>query len=235
MAIPSYEEMGETVSIHEYARGEPWDTGDYSHNMEVGFKDGETYFIKDDETGQGLVMPYVLADTVADEIGIDTEISYDGRAGKVIRPEIDGVPTDEYVPGFSGFFNKLAGRPLGPEPEEIYEASALKYFIADSDVAPNIVVNEEAAEPIDFQRAGSTAEHFYSEFLNDLEEIFDHLSRDFSREEFEEVVSGYAEEADLEKLERELRKGFETHDTFRNERREDSVIGKTLENFERFR
>lgn len=235
METPGYDEFQQTVPVDEYARGKLWEPGDYSQDIEVGEKDGENYFIKDGETGQGLVMPYILADTVAEEIGLDLEIEYDETSGKIIRPEIDGAPTDEYIPGISGFFNKLLGRPIGPEPQKLYEASALKYFIADPDLAPNIVVNEETAEPIDFQRAGTTAEHFYSEFLGDLEEVFTHLNRDFSRREFEEVTEDLAGEADLESLREGLEEGFESHETRRSGRREDAAVRKTLGNFERFR
>lgn len=235
MEIPEYQDFEETISLTDYARNKAWYPGDYSENTEIGEKDGETYFIKDEKTGQGLVMPYVLVDTVTDEMGVDLEMEYDTESGKIIRTEIDGVPTDEFIPGVSGFFDRLTGRPFGPEPEKIYEASALKYFISDPDLAPNIVVNEEIAVPIDFQRAGSTARHFYSEFLNDLEEVFDHLNREFSQKEFEEVLNSHAKEADIEELEENLFEGLETHETFRTESREDSIVGKTLENFERFR
>lgn len=235
MNLPEYRDFEETVPLEEYARGKLWDPGEYSHNTEVGEKDGYNYFIKDEETGKGLVMPYVLADTVAKETGLDLEIKYDKEAGKIIRPEIDGLPTDEYIPGISGFLRKLTGKPLGPEPQKIYEASALKYFTADTDVAPNIVVNEESAEPIDFQRAGATAEHLYSQFLDGLEEVFGHLNRDFSKKEFEQVVNRYAKQADIEGLEEDLFVGLEEHETFRTESREDAVVRKTLENFERFR
>ena len=235
MEAPGYEQLQQTVPLPEYARGKIWQPGQYPQEMEVAEKDGQKYFIKDEEKGKGLVMPYILADTVAEEIGLDIEMSYDEEAGKIIRPEIEDAPTDEYIPGVSGLFDKLAGRPLGPEPEELYEASALKYFIADTDVAPNIVVNEESAEPIDFQRAGATAKHFYSQFLDDLEEVFDHLNRDFSQQEFEQVISSYAQQADIQGLEENLREGLESHETFRSDRREDAVVRKTLENFERFR
>lgn len=235
MDIPDYEDFQQKVSVSEYSRGRLWEPGDYSDGIEVAEKDRQAYFIKDEETGKGLVMPYVLADTVAEGIGFELEMRYDEEAGKIIRPEIEGTPTDEYVPGVMGFFNRIAGRPVGPEPQELYEASALKYFIADSDVAPNIVVNGENAEPIDFQRAGVTAAHFYGEFLRDLEEVLDHLNREFSQRQFEDVVSGYAEEAGVESIERSLRDGFEEHETFRTERREEAAIRKTIENFERFR
>lgn len=235
MEAPCYEQLQQTVPLPVYARGKIWEPGQYSQDIEVAEKDSQTYFIKDEKTGNGLVMPYVLADIVTDEIGLELDMKYDEEAGKIIRPEIEGAPTDEYIPSISGFFDKLTGRPLGPEPEELYEASALKYFISDPDLAPNVVVNEETAKPIDFQRAGSTAEHFYGEFLKDLEEVFDHLNRDFSQQEFEETVSSYAKQTDLEGLEQNLREGLERHETFRTASREDAVIRKTLENFERFR
>lgn len=235
MEVPRYEQFQETVPIEEYAREKTWLPGQYSEDMEVAHLNGQTYFIKDEETGQGLVMPYVLADTVGEEIGLEPGINYDSEAGKIISPEIEGAPSDEYVPGVRGFFNKVAGRPLGPEPEKLYEASALKYFIADTDVAPNIVVNEDDAEAIDFQRAGATAQHFHTGFVSDLEEVFDHLNRDFSREEFEDTLSSYAQQADLEGLENDLIEGFERHETFRSPRREEAVIDQVLENFESFR
>lgn len=180
-------------------------------------------------------MPYVLVDIVTDDIGVDLKIEYDTESGKIIRPEIYGVPTDEFIPGVSGFFDRLTGKPFGPEPEKIYEASALKYFISDSDLAPNIVVNEEIAVHIDFQRAGSTARHFYSEFLNDLEEVFDHLHREFSQKEFEEILNSHAKEADIKGLEENLLEGLETHETFKTDNRENAIVGRTLENYERFR
>lgn len=235
MEIPDYREFEEIMPLEDYARGKIWAPGEYSHDTEIGEKDGQKYFIKDKETGQGLVIPYVLADTVAEEIGFDLEIKYDEEAGKIIRPEIKGAPTDEYMPGILGMFRKLAGKPLGPEPQELYEASALKYFIADTDVAPNIVVNEESAEPIDFQRAGATAKHFYNEFLDDAEEVFDHLNREFSQQDLEEVLRDYAQQADIEGLEEDLREELETHETFRTESREEAVVRKTRQNFERFR
>jgi hypothetical protein len=235
MTVPSYGEMEDKISINEYAQGKQWEPGGYSHDIEVGFRGSETYFIKDEETDRGLVMPYVLAHTVAEEIGMDLEMKYDENAGKVIRPEVDGVPTDEYIPGVTGFFNRLVGRPIGPEPEELYEASVLKYFIADDDVGPNILVNEDNAEPIDFHRAGNLGEHFYSQFLDRLEDAFGHLNRNFSQREFERVVNDYTEQANLEVLEEDLREGFNTHGTFRTEKREDSAIDRTLENFKRFK
>ena len=235
MDLPSYEQFDKTVPIQEYARDKAWQPGEYSQSTEVGFKDGETYFIRDTDTVQGLVLPYVLADTVSQQLGYDLEIDYDEENEKIIRPEIDGVPTDEYIPGVSGFFKKLLGEPFGPEPEELYEASTLKYFIADTDVSPNIIVNEDTAEPIDFQRAGATAKHFHISFVDDLGEVFGHLNREFSQDEFEETLSRYAQQADIQGLERDLREKFESYDTFRNGRKEDAVVRKTLENFERFR
>ncbi|MFB6174726.1 MAG: hypothetical protein ABEJ87_01980 [Candidatus Nanohalobium sp.] len=231
---PRYDEPEDITPAEEVA-GAVGTSTEYSSEMEIGEKDGQKYVIKDEEAGQGLVVPYIIVDAVAEETGLETGISYDPEAGKIIRPEVSGEIPEEYGLNLTTLIDKLRGNPIGPDEQDLYEASALKYFARDSNLEGGLKLTDEGVEAVDFKRAGNLGEHFYSSFLREMDDVFDHLNQDFSRRRFEETVGGLAEEADLEALGNRLEEGFEQYDSGTTERKQEAVIDRVLEGFREFR
>jgi hypothetical protein len=232
---PAYRDLEDVQSINEYMRDKLIEPGEYSRDTEVGFIGSKAFYVHDEESVGTNVTGAMMADVLMDEIGIEgPEIFYDKEEGKVLVGELPGVPTTDYRATSPWKMAKhMLGRELEGDREKVDRAIGLKYFLGDSDIAPNIVVTEASAVPIDYDRTGEQSIKGLEEAKEHAEEVYSHFNWEFDGERFESVLEDISRNVDVEDLEEEFTEVVS--EAPENSRRKDYFVKNSIENIWEFR
>lgn len=233
--VPNYNDLEEVQSLQEYARDKLITPGEYSRDIEVGKLGSKIFYVQEANNVASSVAGSLMADTLMDELDVEgPEIFHDEESEKILVEEVPGVPSNQYraINGFK-MAKHILGKELRGNRDQVNEAIGLKYFLGDPDIPPNIVVTEESASPIDFDKTGKQANRPLEEAEEYAEEVYTHFNWHFSQKEFEDTLEAMVEEVDLSELENELYS--RTKNASESERRIERLIGDTIENIERVR
>lgn len=230
-----YQDLSDLQSLQEYAEGKVMTPGQYSGETEVGFIGSKAFYVHDHDAPGTSVSGYLMADVLMDELDIEgPQIHYDEENEKILVEEVPGVPSNQYrITETQKMARHIIGKELEGNREQLNEAVGLKYFLGDSDIPPNIVVTENSAYPIDFDKAGEQSEKSFEQTRNYAQEVYEHFNWDFSELEFRNDLKEMVEEIDLEKLKSELRGAIETAPE--TSHKKDYLIRNSLENVRKVR
>lgn len=232
---PSYSDLEGLQSIDEYTDDKLIEPGQYSGETEVGFIGSKAFYVQDEENKATSVAGALMADTLMEELDVEgPEVIYDIENGKLLLGEVPGVPSNDYrATSAWKMARHILGGELEGDREQVNRAIGLKYFLGDSDIPPNIVVTEDSAAPIDFDKTGEQACNALSQAKDYAEEIYTHFNWEFDGKDFETTIERMAEKLELEGLERKLRE--KVSEAPELESRKDYMVRNSLENFEEVR